>query len=578
MSRTLGRGVIIVALCVSLVGGLWAASPPHSEARGASWTVSVFNNPNLTGSPIWMGLSPAVNHTWGAGPPVIGGVATGAPADNFSVRFTTSTFFMAGNYRFTVQVDDGARLYVDGLPLINRWESGFGFRTFQADYNFVTDGLRTITVEMFDALGDATIIANWSLAVGPLATPTPFYAGVPWYGEFFNGLDLAGPVIFTTTYPPSGLNNDWGLGSPGGAIPADNWSARFVRTLNVPSDLPEGVYTFYARADDNFRFFVDATPIFDSWDTFAGTQTFTAVVTLLSGPHTLKVEYRERELNASLFLTWTPPNAQNPVLPPDGVPAGQGGAVVPTGVTATVNVSLLNLRDAPTLTAPILLKLKRGETHPVTGRSADSAWARLLVGATTGWASARHLTFSADFNTVPVVDTGIAPPAAPQPTGVRGRVLGNLRIREAPTIRSARVGLLPWGAEMDILGKNRGHSWYMVSYGGVVGWSSAPWIRIVQGTFDALPYTDGTQPQFRPPDATQGIVAQAYGNMRIRSGPGLHHPQIGRALWGARVQVIGRSPDGWWYKVQYGDLTGWSFAAWYRIVQGDVTAAPVVAQ
>ncbi len=579
MSRALGRWMIVAMLCAALVGGLWAASPPHSEARGASWTVSVFNNPDLFGSPIWVGLSPAVNHTWGAGPPVIGGVATGAPADNFSVRFTTSTFFMAGNYRFTVQVDDGARLYVDGLLLINQWQAGLGFRTFQADYNFVSDGLRTITVEMFDAMGDATIIASWSLAVGPLPTATPFYAGVPWYGEFFNGLDLAGPVVFTTTYPPSGLNLNWGQGSPGGAMPVDNWSARFIRTLNVPSDLPEGVYTFYARADDNFRFFVDATLIFDYWDTFANTQTYTATVTLLNGPHTLKVEYRERELDASLFLTWTPPHAQNPVLSPGTAPDGTGGGgVVSTGITATVNVSLLNLRSTPVLTAPILSKLKRGETYPVTGRSPDGAWARLLVGATTGWSWAQHLTFSGDFNAVPVVDTGIAPPAAPQPTGVRGRVLGNLRIREAPTIRSAQIGLMPWGAEMDILGRNRGHSWYMVRYGEVVGWSSAPWIKIVQGTFDALPYTDGTQPEFEPPDATQGIVVQAYGNMRIRSGPGLQHPQIGRVLWGARVQVLGRSPDGRWYKIQHGSVTGWSFAAWYRVVQGDVNAAPIVAQ
>jgi len=581
MSKTLARSIVVAVLVVALIGGLWVASPPRTEARGASWTVSVFNNANLSGSPIWVGISPNVSYTWGAGPPVIGGAATGAPADNFSVRFTTSTFFAAGNYRFTVMVDDGARLYVDGLLLINQWTAGMGLRTFQADYNFLTDGTHVITVEMFDATGDATIVASWAVAVGPLATPTPVYSGVPWYAEFYNGLDLSGAVVFTTTYPPSGLNVNWAQGSPGGAVPVDNWSARFLRTLNVPSDLPEGVYTFYARADDNFRFFVDSTLIFDYWETYANSQTYTATVTLLNGPHTLKVEYREREVDASIFLTWTPPNAQNPILPPDSAPAGTGGggAPVPTGITATVNISLLNFRSAPSLTAPILTKLARGTTYPVTGRTADSQWARLLVDATTGWAAAQYLTFSGDFNTVPVVDAGVAPaPAPPPPTGVRGRVMGNLRIREAPTTRSKELTVMPWGTEVDILGKNAGLSWYMVSYGGIVGWSYAPWIKIIQGSFDQLPYTDGTQPAFEPPPPTEGVIVQAYGNMRIRSGPGLQYPKVARALWGTRLQVLGRSPDGRWYKVRYGDTVGWTFAAWYRVVQGDINSVPITVQ
>ncbi|MCD4685005.1 MAG: hypothetical protein K8S97_03600, partial [Anaerolineae bacterium] len=124
----------------------------------------------------------------------------------------------------------------------------------------------------------------------------PIFTGVPWYGEFFNGLDLAGGAIFTNTYAPSGINLNWGEASPGGAVPADNWSARFTRTLTVPSDLPEGVYTFYARADDNFRFYVDATVVFDYWDTFGNGELYSAQVTLLNGSHTLKFEYREREV------------------------------------------------------------------------------------------------------------------------------------------------------------------------------------------------------------------------------------------------------------------------------------------
>ena len=134
---------------------------------------------------------------------------------------------------------------------------------------------------------------------------------------------------------------------------------------------------------------------------------------------------------------------------------------------------------------------------------------------------------------------------------------------------------MPWGTEVELIGKDGGLSWYMVNYNGLVGWSYAPWIRIIQGTFAQLPYTDGTQPPFEPPPATEGVVVQAYGNMRIRSGPGFQFPRIARAIWGSRVQLLARSTNGLWYKIRYGDIIGWSFATWYRTVQGDPSTLPV---
>jgi uncharacterized protein YraI len=491
-----------------LVAGTWIMAPPRIEARGSTWTAYVFGNRDLAGSPLYTGISPSISYNWGLGAPVINGVNTGTygvPIDRFSVRFVASLFFTAGTYRFTLQVDDGARLYVDGGLLINQWTGG-SLRTFQADYSFASDGNHTITVEMFDEISDAAILVSWAL-IGPPTTPGPGGGGggaggtgTAWYGEFFGNTDWSSTPLFTTSYPASGLNLNWGAASPGGSVPADYFSARFTRTLNVPGDLPAGVYTFYANADDNFRFWVDVTQIMDHTGEFANSQTYTAEVTLLNGPHILKVEYRELTADALVFLTWTPPNGQNPVLPP---PAG----VTPPG------------------------------------------------GAT------------------PAPGGGAAPPVGP--TGVRGVVYGNLRIRQQPTTASPKIGLMPWGTEMDLLGKNEGHTWYMVSYNGIVGWAYAPWIKIIQGTFEQLPYTDGSQVTYDPAPATQGVVVQAYGNVRIRTGPGLQFPKVGRVIWGSRVQLLARSTNGLWYKIAYGNIIGWSYAAWYRAVQGDPISVPV---
>lgn len=584
--KTSLRVAVVLVMCASFIAGLWIAAPPVTEARGASWSVQVYNNKDLVGGPIWTGASPNVSYTWGAGAPIINGLPTGAPTDNFSVRFTTSAFFTAGNYRFTVQVDDGARLYVDGLLLINQWVTGT-FRTFQADFNFTTDGNHTIVVEMFDSVADASIIANWALAVGPpAATPTTTCTGIPWYAEFFNGLDLTAPAIYTTTFGPSGLNQNWAQGSPGGPVPVDNWSGRFTRTLNVPTDLPAGQYRFYAKADDNFRFTVDATVIIDKWDTWGG-DIQTADVTLLNGPHTLKFEYRERSVDASIFLTWTPGSAQCPVIAPDGSTGGGGGGTggtpQPTGVTATVKVAQLNLRSAPNLTASILAKLANGTTYPVTGRTADKQWAQINANNQSGWVAAQYVTFAGNFDAVPVVGGGgtSLPPSAPQPQTVSGTGVtqGNLRIRSGPSNSASQVGLLPWGATVDILGRDEGHTWYQIRYAGVVGWAYAPWIKLTSGNFDLLPYTDGSQPPFPPANPTTGVIIQAFGNVRIRSGPGVQFPKVARAVWGTRLQVLARSTNGQWYKVDYGGgVVGWTTTRWYRVVQGDISTVPVADQ
>ncbi|MBN1967055.1 MAG: SH3 domain-containing protein, partial [Anaerolineae bacterium] len=219
-------------------------------------------------------------------------------------------------------------------------------------------------------------------------------------------------------------------------------------------------------------------------------------------------------------------------------------------------------------------------TYPVVGKTADGSWLQITVNNQTGWVSAQYVTVSGDLSRVPVVSPDVGGGAAtpPPPTGVRGRVMGNLRIRQGPSTRTPQIGLMPWGTEVDILGRDSTHSWYQVNFDGLVGWSYAPWIRLIEGSFDMLPYTDGTEPVFPPPPATEGVVAQAFGNMRIRSGPGFEYPKISKAIWGTRVQVLARSTNGLWYKVQYGDLVGWSYAAWYRIVQGDVMTLPVTNQ
>lgn len=82
------------------------------------WRGEYFNNTSLSGQPVLMRNDQAIDFAWGSGSPKPGMVAS----DNFSVRWTRNLELAAGNYRFSVTVDDGVRLFVNGHLLIDAWK------------------------------------------------------------------------------------------------------------------------------------------------------------------------------------------------------------------------------------------------------------------------------------------------------------------------------------------------------------------------------------------------------------------------------------------------------------------------
>jgi glucose/arabinose dehydrogenase len=125
-----------------------------------------FANRTLTGSPVATscGAPPLVND-WGTGAPA------GVPPDNFSVRWTGSfSFSVAGTYTFTAVADDGIRVWVDGVPVIDEWRIQ-GARTFTAAVPLAA-GPHSVRVEYFDATSLAVARLHWT-------APAPSDPGAP---------------------------------------------------------------------------------------------------------------------------------------------------------------------------------------------------------------------------------------------------------------------------------------------------------------------------------------------------------------------------------------------------------------
>ena len=95
-------------------------------------------------------LDKELNFDWGTGSP-----AEGVPADRFSARWTQEIILPAGNYQFFLEMDDGARVWIDGQLSIDEWHEPTG-ETYSVELPLVA-GVHRLRVEYYEDLGNARI-------------------------------------------------------------------------------------------------------------------------------------------------------------------------------------------------------------------------------------------------------------------------------------------------------------------------------------------------------------------------------------------------------------------------------------
>jgi PKD repeat protein len=168
---------------------------------------------------------------------------------------------------------------------MDRWQDSLP-TTYTADVN-LTDGLHNLKMEYYERGGRALAQLAWErLGIYP-----------DWKAEYYNNPNLGGsPVLVRNDVR---INFDWGSGSPGHGVPADNFSARWSHNISFPA----GTYRFHMRVDDGVRLWIDGNLVIDQWHDSAPT-TYTADVTLTNGWHSLRVEYYERGGRALAQLAW----------------------------------------------------------------------------------------------------------------------------------------------------------------------------------------------------------------------------------------------------------------------------------
>lgn len=163
--RALGAGhhFIVVEYYENAVDAVarlsWAPVATINNGRG-----EYFDNKSLSGAPVLVRDDVQISFASGGGSPAPGTIGK----DGFSVRWTRNLNLAVGDYRFSLTVDDGGRLWVNGHQLINAWEDQAS-RTYTGDI-YLPGGGVPVKVEFHENTGGATAQLSWTKTDG---SPNP---------------------------------------------------------------------------------------------------------------------------------------------------------------------------------------------------------------------------------------------------------------------------------------------------------------------------------------------------------------------------------------------------------------------
>jgi hypothetical protein len=275
-----------VAVAVFILAGLAvpvaAQGPVDVQHSDPAWQAQYWNNQSLSGSPALQRQDANVDFDWGTGSP-----GSGVAADHFSARWTRQVSVTPGTYNFYATSDDGIRVWIDGVLLLDKWYD-HATQTFTFT-RYLGPGHHLFQVEYYENTVYAAAKLSWTLAGGDTGN---------WRAEYFNNTTLSGAPVLTRY--ESSVDYDWGTGSPGSGVAVDRFSARWTRTVHLAADR----YRFTLTVDDGGRLWVNGQSVINEWRDQAPT-TFSGEITLPGGPTTIELQYYENGGGAVARLSWT---------------------------------------------------------------------------------------------------------------------------------------------------------------------------------------------------------------------------------------------------------------------------------
>lgn len=256
---------------------------PPAPGPVQGWLGSYWDNAALFGSPVFIRQDAEIDFDWGLISPE--SITAQLPPESFSVRWVRTVDFAPGRYRFTIEVSDGARLFIDEQVVVDAWREG-ELRTVTVERT-LDAGPHRLRLDYFNRGGPARIRFLWE----PLAVSDH------WRGAYFANPALQGiPVVERID---TAIDFDWGFGSPASGLPPDGFSAQWERQATFTP----GRYRLTLAADNGARVWIDNNLVIDLWRPRLQ-RPYTTEIYLAGRTYDLRVEYYELDGTASVYFGW----------------------------------------------------------------------------------------------------------------------------------------------------------------------------------------------------------------------------------------------------------------------------------
>lgn len=282
-----------------------------------------FNSKDLDDNLALQRIDPTVNFEWSSQSP-----GQAVDLDDFSVRWLGQVKAQFDEvYTFYVTADDGVRLWVNNQLIVDQWNLQ-GATEFSGQIPLSLGQMYNIKVEYFEHTGDAVAKLAWSSSSTPkqIIPQSQLFSsgnellvgqGQGLAGYYFNSRNLSGK--FAPDFNSPDLIRidpytvfDWADGRPDSSIYADNFSVRWVGEIQAQYT---ETYTFYVKADDGVRLWLNQKLIIDHWPADIATE-YTASVPMKAGEKVaIKWEYTEHFGLAYAALKWASPSTGKRAIP-----------------------------------------------------------------------------------------------------------------------------------------------------------------------------------------------------------------------------------------------------------------------
>jgi len=178
-----------------------------------------------------------------------------------------------------------------------------------------------------------------------------------------------------------------------------------------------------------------------------------------------------------------------------------------------------------------------------------------------------------------------APPTiAPTIAPIIAVLATQINVRAAPDKKADSLGLLNYGARVQIIGKDASGSWWQIIYpenSASIGWVTAAYVQVSEADAKKIPVIvlePTSSPEQSPPaDVTQlfstpngtptapAHTSRVTKQIFVRMGPGQTFESLGTVGAGTVVTLTGRNQNNVWIQIQFdsaADGKGWVAAAY----------------